>query len=433
MATAPLPYPRTRRPSPRWRSRSPSTSRSRSHPPESTPVALFGSVVGRFDRSWSRPRLVGVAVAVGLPIGVAAFAGGIVAAASLRFFLPFSALPVLVAGTILFTTVSLRMLLATTAEVVELTETDPDAARESVRALAGRDATDLSPADLRSAAVESAAENLADGFVAPLGGFALGATVGLAVGGSEVALPLAAGVAAAVWVKAVNTLDSMLGYRSKPVGWASARLDDAVMFLPARVTAGCLSVAAGSIEPSAGGRIVGREARIAELRVADDDRRAAALDVRLEKPVTTSSTRTRARPASSTRSGRYGSSAFPAGSRSLSRRDGYSRQDGSRLLRGDRMILTALRGRSASPESRSVRDEAGGRRSRGRRGRSRSSGTSSAGSLPSPCSCLRPPLRSRSRSSSPSTPSLGSVTSTAWPTSATPRPSTGTARSAGAC
>lgn len=101
------------------------------------PVALFGSVVGRFDRSWSRPRLVGVAVAVGLPIGVAAFAGGIVAAAS--FALPaFSALPVLVAGTILFTTVSLRMLLATTAEVVELTETDPDAARESVRALAGR-------------------------------------------------------------------------------------------------------------------------------------------------------------------------------------------------------------------------------------------------------------------------------------------------------
>ena len=246
------------------------------------PVALFGSVVGRFDRSWSRPRLVGVAVAVGLPIGVAAFAGGIVAAAS--FALPaFSALPVLVAGTILFTTVSLRMLLATTAEVVELTETDPDAARESVRALAGRDATDLSPADLRSAAVESAAENLADGFVAPLGGFALGATVGLAVGGSEVALPLAAGVAAAVWVKAVNTLDLMLGYRSKPVGWASARLDDAVMFLPARVTAGCLSVAAGSIEAlrwaaSWAGK-PGSPNSGWPMATA-----AAALDVRLEKP-----------------------------------------------------------------------------------------------------------------------------------------------------
>ncbi|WP_394298107.1 cobalamin biosynthesis protein [Halorubrum saccharovorum] len=138
------------------------------------PVALFGSVAGRFDRSWSRPRLVGLAVAVVLPLVAAAVAGGIVAVAALVD--PFLAVPV--AGAILFATVSLRMLLATTAEVVSLTETDPDAARESIRALAGRDATDLSPADLRSAAVESAAENLADGFVAPLGGFALGEALG---------------------------------------------------------------------------------------------------------------------------------------------------------------------------------------------------------------------------------------------------------------
>ncbi|WP_164932844.1 cobalamin biosynthesis protein, partial [Halorubrum amylolyticum] len=148
-------------------------------PPARThPVALFGSVAARFDRSWSRPRLVGVAVAAGLPLAAAAVAGGVVAVAALGGPL----LPVLVAGALLFSTVSLRMLLATAAEVVALTETDPDAARESIRALAGRDATDLSPADLRSAAVESAAENLADGFVAPLGGFALGAAGGLAVG-----------------------------------------------------------------------------------------------------------------------------------------------------------------------------------------------------------------------------------------------------------
>jgi adenosylcobinamide-phosphate synthase len=257
------------------------------------PVALFGSVVGRFDRSWPRPRLVGVAVAVGLPLAAATFAGGMVAVVSVA--LPaFPALSVLLAGALLFATVSLRMLLATTVEVVELTETDPDAARESVRALAGRDATDLSPADLRSAAVESAAENLADGFVAPLGGFALGATValaagptvGLAVGGSEIALALAAGVAGAGWVKAVNTLDSMLGYRSKPVGWASARLDDAVMYLPTRVTAGCLSVAAGAVGS------VGTLRRAAGWAGKPGSPNsgwpmataAVALDVRLEKP-----------------------------------------------------------------------------------------------------------------------------------------------------
>ncbi|WP_435094605.1 CobD/CbiB family cobalamin biosynthesis protein [Halorubrum sp. N11] len=246
------------------------------------PVALFGSVVGRFDRSWSRPRLVGVAVAVGLPVAAAAVAGGLVAVVSLA--LPASpALPVLAAGVILFTTVSLRMLLATTAEVADLTETDPDAARESIRALAGRDATDLSPADLRSATVESAAENLADGFVAPLGGFALGTAVGIAVGGTEVAFPLAAGVAGAVWVKAVNTLDSMLGYRSKPVGWASARLDDAAMFVPARTTAGCLALAAGSLDAHR------RAASWAGEPASPNSgwpmaTAAAALDVRLEKP-----------------------------------------------------------------------------------------------------------------------------------------------------
>ncbi|WP_049911128.1 CobD/CbiB family cobalamin biosynthesis protein [Halorubrum lipolyticum] len=251
------------------------------------PVALFGSIVGRFDRSWSHPRSVGVAVAVGLPLGAAAIAGGIVAVAAVPTASP--VLPVLLAGALLFTAVSLRMLLATTAEVVALTETDPDAARRSVRALAGRDATELSPADLRSAAVESAAENLADGFVAPLSGFALGATVGLAaaptvgVAGAETALPLAAGVAGAVWVKAVNTLDSMLGYRSKPVGWASARLDDAAMFLPARATAGCLAVAAGSLDAL---RRAASWARVPEspnsgwpMATA-----AAALDARLEKP-----------------------------------------------------------------------------------------------------------------------------------------------------
>lgn len=255
------------------------------------PVALFGSIVGRFDRSWSRPRPVGVAVAVALPLAAAAVAGGVVAVAGATSARVSPAIPVLVAGALLFSTVSLRLLLATTAEVVGLTETDPDAARESLRALAGRDATDLSPADLRSAAIESAAENLADGFVATLCGFALGATLGLAVGptagaavgGSGTALPLAAGVAGAVWVKAVNTLDSMLGYRSKPVGWASARLDDAVMFVPARATAGCLALAAGSLAPLRRGASWAREPGSPNsgwpMATA-----AAALDARLEKP-----------------------------------------------------------------------------------------------------------------------------------------------------
>ena len=220
------------------------------------PVALFGAAVAPFDREWRRPDAVGVPVAALFPVGAAVVAAGAVALAASVDPLSVGAgggVPVggvVVAGVALWLTVSLRMLVGVARETVALTETDPAAARERVVALVGRDPAALSPADLRSAAVESAAENLADGVVAPLWWFVAGATTGVAAAG-VVSLPtatlaLAGGAAGAVWAKAVNTLDSMLGYRSKPVGRASARLDDAVAFLPARVTAACLAAAARS-------------------------------------------------------------------------------------------------------------------------------------------------------------------------------------------
>jgi adenosylcobinamide-phosphate synthase len=195
------------------------------------PVALFGRLVGRFDRPWSHPRLVGALAALVLPLGVAGLTGGI----TLGLVSWHPVYGTIFAALALFTTTSLRMLLSVATSVVEQTERDPDRARESVRALVGRDTTDLSPGELRSAAVESVAENLADGLVAPLAAFALGI---------QLCLPIA--VAAAVWVKAVNTLDSMLGYHAKPVGWASARLDDLVMWLPSRLSAGLLALAGRS-------------------------------------------------------------------------------------------------------------------------------------------------------------------------------------------
>ncbi|WP_049901298.1 adenosylcobinamide-phosphate synthase CbiB [Halococcus agarilyticus] len=195
------------------------------------PVALFGRVVAPLDRSWSHPRFVGATIALCLPIGaavVAGFATALVVAAN-------PAVGGVVAGLVVFATTSLARLVSVAEDVIDLTATDPAAARGSIRALVGRKTDDLTPAQLRSAAVESAAENLADGLVAPLVAFALGARVSLAVG-----------VAGAVWVKAVNTLDSMLGYRSKPVGGASARLDDLVMWVPARASAVLLAVAGRS-------------------------------------------------------------------------------------------------------------------------------------------------------------------------------------------
>ena len=196
------------------------------------PVALFGRVIHPVDRPWRAPRVVGVLVATALPLGAALVLGGAVA-------LAFAVHPVLGAtlgALVVFSTISLRMLVSVARDVVTLADTDIERARADVRALVGRDATALSPGELRSAALESVAENLADGLVAPLFAFVLGAQVGLGVA-----------VGAAVWVKAVNTLDSMLGYPTKPVGWASARLDDAVMWGPARVAAVAIALAARDV------------------------------------------------------------------------------------------------------------------------------------------------------------------------------------------
>ena len=195
------------------------------------PVVYFGRAVAPFDRTWTAPRAVGTVVALVLPLLAAAVTGGVVWLAGTIHPLVAGTL----AGFVLFSTTSLRMLLGEVGRVNGLVDTDLDEARTALRSLAGRDAAALSAGEVRSAAVESAAENLADGLVAPLLAFAILAPV---------SLPLAAGAAA--WVKAVNTLDSMLGYREKPVGWASARLDDLVMWVPARLSAALIAVVAGS-------------------------------------------------------------------------------------------------------------------------------------------------------------------------------------------
>lgn len=191
------------------------------------PVVALGRVIERVDRDWRRPALAGGVVAAVLPtlyglVGAAAVAGG-------------SAVdPVLgaaIAGVVLFTTVSLRSLGSAGERVIQAAGQVTEAAAREARALVGRETASLGPGALRSAAVESLAENLADGLVGPLLAFALG---------SLVSLPVAAGAAA--WVKAVNTLDSMLGYRDHPMGWASARLDDLVAWIPARASAVLLAI-----------------------------------------------------------------------------------------------------------------------------------------------------------------------------------------------
>jgi len=105
---------------------------------------------------------------------------------------------------------------------------DLDAARKAVSMIVGRDTDGLDQAGVAKAAVETVAENTADGVVAPLLALALAGPLG--------------GVA----YKAVNTMDSMVGYRNErylEFGRCAARLDDVCNFIPARLAGGlfCLS------------------------------------------------------------------------------------------------------------------------------------------------------------------------------------------------
>jgi len=234
------------------------------------PVAWFGRLVAPVDRPWDSSRYaiwIGVFVALVFPLSAGALVWTfVVGASSLNPWLG-----ALLAGCILFTTTSLRALLELTARVIAETEGGSARVHESIRGLVGRDTTALSPGELRSGALESAAENLADGLVAPLLPFALLAPVSLSLA-----------AAATVWVKAVNTLDSMLGYPHKPVGTASARLDDVVMWVPARLAALLLALAAADS---------GALSRAREWKKAPASPNsgwpmatlAAILDVRLEK------------------------------------------------------------------------------------------------------------------------------------------------------
>ena len=109
---------------------------------------------------------------------------------------------------------------------------DLERARASASEMVGRETADLPATEVARAAVESVAENASDGIVAPmLYGLLFGAPGALAY-------------------RAVNTLDSMVGYRVGPyaeLGWASARLDDLANLAPARATA--LAAAAVSGRP----------------------------------------------------------------------------------------------------------------------------------------------------------------------------------------
>ena len=203
-------------------------------PPGSVhPTVLMGRVASELERTAlalkdsRRKRLAGLLLAAIVPVLSFAFARIALRLAPKRLRWP------LEVG-LLSTALSMRGLaLAALAVERELQSGDLVAARARVGKMVGRDTAHLPPGEVARGAVESVAENTSDGVVAPM-------LYGL-MGGAPGALAY----------KAVNTLDSMVGHPHPPyedLGWASARLDDLINLLPARLTA--LSAAVCAEDPA---------------------------------------------------------------------------------------------------------------------------------------------------------------------------------------
>lgn len=108
-----------------------------------------------------------------------------------------------------------------------------DAAKQAVSQIVGRDPQKLDEAGVARAAIESCAENFSDGVIAPAFWFLIGGLPGLFV------------------YKAVNTADSMIGYRSEryeKFGKAAARLDDVMNYIPARISGLLIALASGQVK-----------------------------------------------------------------------------------------------------------------------------------------------------------------------------------------
>jgi len=200
------------------------------------PVRLMGALITRWERATrrvsTRPgwlRASGVCMAVALPLLAWGATGGLLALAErVSPWLAFS-----VSVYLAYTCLSLAGLGRMVRQVgVSLAAGDLPGARARVAHIVGRDTAQLDVPGVAAAAVESAAENASDGFVAPL--------LFLALGGPALGLAY----------KAVNTADSMVGYRNeryRDFGWGPARLDDVANWVPARLTCLLLGAAAGLV------------------------------------------------------------------------------------------------------------------------------------------------------------------------------------------
>ena len=192
------------------------------------PIVWFGRLIGFCERKFNRGnfrKLKGGLIAVSLIAGIFGLTWLFLNALSAYVWISVAVRAILIfyclAGTTLIKEV--RM-------VFQAVDVSLDRGRIQVGRIVGRDTANLSPQEIRTAALETLAENLSDGVVAPLFWYAL------------------LGVPGMMAYKMVNTLDSMIGYKNeryRDFGCVAAKIDDFANYIPARLTAFLMTVVSG--------------------------------------------------------------------------------------------------------------------------------------------------------------------------------------------
>lgn len=201
------------------------------------PVVGFGKLIAAGEKRWNQGdnrRRKGMWLALGLVTGVFL----LTLALQIGLWYLSAALHIghllfyVFVGVMVFFCLAGTTLIREVREVFRAVDRSLEEGRKQVARIVGRDTSELSAQEVRTAALETLAENLNDGVIAPLFWLAL------------------LGVPGMVAYKMVNTLDSMIGYRNErylEFGRFAARLDDAAGWIPARLTAFLMLLVAGRL------------------------------------------------------------------------------------------------------------------------------------------------------------------------------------------
>jgi len=187
-------------------------------------IVLFGTIIAVGERRFNhgkRRMLKGAIMSLTLITGVFLFALAL---------LSITQTEIIIASLLVFYCLAGKTLIKEVREVFCACDRSLDDGRRQVARIVGRDTSELSGQEVRTAALETLSENMSDGVIAPLFWYML------------------LGVPGMLAYKMINTLDSMIGYRNERYnlfGRVAARIDDVANFIPARLTATLMILVSG--------------------------------------------------------------------------------------------------------------------------------------------------------------------------------------------